>query len=82
MSREEPQFDIFFGAVDRYAVWVESVCGLSSARGRMEALAAEKPGIYFLFSSQSHTILGLIDTTSHSVQSNLSEDRQDKKDIA
>lgn len=63
MSEEtlEPAFDIFSGSMDRYAIWIESVRGLAKARERMEEIAARKPGTYFLFSSQSHTILALID---------------------
>ncbi len=53
LRREEPRFNTFFGVVDRYAVWVESVPGLSDARARMEALAAEKPGVYFLFPAKA-----------------------------
>lgn len=63
LHNDEPRFDIFFGPVDRFAVWVESVCGLANARERMEALAAAKPGVYFLFSSRDHSILALVDST-------------------
>jgi len=76
LHNEEPRFDIFFGPVDRYAVWVESVCGLANARQRMEALAVAKPGVYFLFSSRDHAILALTDTTP------AASSDADKKDIA
>jgi hypothetical protein len=77
LPKDEPRFDIFFGPVDRYAVWVESVCGLANARERMEALAAQKRGIYFLFSNRDHTILALIDTSPPAAESDA-----EKKDIA
>jgi DNA-binding NarL/FixJ family response regulator len=54
-----PVFDIFSGTADKDAAWVETVAGLSSARGRMEAIAAEKPGHYFVFSRRDHSILAL-----------------------
>ena len=53
----EPRFDIFSGTPDKDAVWVECVCGLSNARERMERIAAQKPGRYFLFSVLSHSVL-------------------------
>jgi hypothetical protein len=60
----EPKFDIFSGAPDKDAVWVECVRGLSNARERMEQIAAKKPGRYFLFSNLSHSILAKIETFS------------------
>jgi hypothetical protein len=77
LTIDEPRFDIFFGPADRYAVWVESVCGLANARDRMEILAAEKPGVYFLFSNRDHAILGTIDTTPP-----IADSGTEKKDIA
>ena len=59
---KEPTFDIFSGASDKDALWVEAVQGLARARERMEEIAAEKPGQYFLFSTASHAILGRIET--------------------
>lgn len=51
-------FDIFRGLPDRNAVWVETVEGLSDARGRMEEIAITTSGTYFLFSRIDHSILG------------------------
>ena len=59
---DEPTFGIFRGATDRDAVWIEAVAGLSSARQRMEEIAAASPGQYFVFGQQSHSILARIDT--------------------
>jgi hypothetical protein len=59
---KEPTFDIFSGASDKDALWVEAVEGWSQAGERMEEIAAEKPGKYFLFSAASHSILARIET--------------------
>jgi len=60
----EPRFDIFAGNVDRCAVWIEPAFGLAKARHRMEEIAAQIPGKYFLFSIHSHAVLAKIDTTN------------------
>lgn len=59
---KEPFFDIFKGPSEKNAVWIEAVEGLSNARERMEQIAAENPGEYFLFSTSSHSILARIET--------------------
>jgi hypothetical protein len=59
---KEPTFDIFSGASDKDALWFEAVEGFSKARVRMEEIAAEKPGRYFLFSGASHSILARLET--------------------
>ena len=58
----EPVFDIFAGASDEEAIWIEAVEGLSNARERMGQIAAEKPGRYFVFSCADHSILARIET--------------------
>lgn len=55
-------FDIFSGYAEEDAVWLEAVEGLSNARERMQAIAAEKSGSYFLYSSDDHSILAKIET--------------------
>jgi len=60
----EPRFDIFAGNIDRSAVWIKSAFGLAKARQRMEEIAAQIPGKYFLFSIHSHAVLAKIDTTN------------------
>jgi len=57
-----PVFDIFAGLADKDAVYLETVAGLSSARERMEAIAAKEPGRYFVFSPRDHTILAKTET--------------------
>jgi hypothetical protein len=59
---KEPVFDIFSGTHDENSLWVEAVAGLSNARERMEQIAREKPGKYFLFSSTDHAVLLRIET--------------------
>jgi len=56
---KEPSFDIYSGVPDpdKDARWLASVEGLSSARERMEQIAAEKPGQYFVFNPATHSIL-------------------------
>jgi len=61
---KKTSFDIFSGAPDRYGVWLESVECSSSARKRMEAIASEKPGLYFVFSRFDHSVLVSTETFS------------------
>jgi hypothetical protein len=56
-------FDIFFGAVDKDALWVESAENLENAKARMKDLAAENPGSYFLFSTAYGKVLAIVDTS-------------------
>jgi len=58
---KEPIFDIFAGEFESGS-WVDAVEGLSNARGRMEQIAAEKPGKYFLFSCTSQAVVARIET--------------------
>ena len=50
-------FDLFAGAPDRDGAWLESAVGLEKATNRLNELAAENPGEYFVFHSRSHTVL-------------------------
>lgn len=59
---KEPSFDIFAGKPGEGVVWIEAVRGLSNARERMEQIAAEKPGDYFVFSFGSRTVLAKTET--------------------
>jgi hypothetical protein len=56
-------FDIFSGGPEKDPMWLETVEGLSGARERMEQLAAQKPGHYFLFSTAAQAILAEIETS-------------------
>jgi hypothetical protein len=57
-------YDIFCGLSANNATWIEAHNGLDQAYSRMEQLAAEKPGSYFLFSQAERRMLILIDTTA------------------
>jgi hypothetical protein len=61
-------FDIFSGSPGQDVVWIEVVCGFAQARDRMEELAREIPGKYFVFSTRSQTILAKIDTSTDFVR--------------
>jgi len=65
MEPSEPTYQIFSGCYsdDRDVLWLESVVGLAAAQERMQTLAAQKPGPYFVFGLASHAVLALIDTT-------------------
>jgi hypothetical protein len=58
-----PTYDIFSGRIDD-AIWIEATKGLANAYERMAKIAEEKPGPYFVFCSESHTVCGSIDTSS------------------
>jgi hypothetical protein len=66
--RIEPRFEIFSGSNDKDAMWIETVTGLADARSRMEQLALQVPGKFFIFSCYSHTILAHIDTSENYVR--------------
>jgi hypothetical protein len=58
-----PKFDIFCGRFpDPNVVWVDAVEGLAAACKRMEQIAAEKPGRYFVFNASDRTVLATTDT--------------------
>ncbi len=59
---DEGTFDIFAGAPEEHGSWVESVEGFSQAQRRMGQIAAEKPGIYFLFNGDSLSVLTRVQT--------------------
>lgn len=54
-------FEIFSGT-QKNAMWIEAVEGLSNARERMQKIAGEKPGQYFLFCPATHTSVSEIET--------------------
>jgi hypothetical protein len=59
-----PKFDIFaghFGSAD--VLWIETVEGLAAARSRMEEIAAQTPGPYFVFFTSDHSVLASIDNS-------------------
>jgi hypothetical protein len=62
----EPTFDIFKGMPDQSPVWLEALRGLSIAEQRMEQIAAESPGVYFLFSVEAHRVFTLVNSNDGS----------------
>jgi hypothetical protein len=59
-----PRFEIFRGVyADKDVLWVESLKSLAEACFRMEALAADNPGPYFVFKMSSREIVAVVDTT-------------------
>ncbi len=57
-----PKFDIFAGVPDRDAMWICAVRGLANAKERMDQIAVERPGRYFIFYPPERTILAQIET--------------------
>lgn len=75
----EPKFDIYLGRSGNNALWIEAVEGLSSARARMQKIATEQPGEYFVFSSRDHAILATVDTLG---KPQVMQDNQARSDVA
>jgi hypothetical protein len=64
MKPSAPTYLIFSGRFPETDVlWRESVVGFDAARERMQRLAAQKPGPYFVFSTNMHAVLAAIDST-------------------
>jgi hypothetical protein len=60
-----PMFDIFSGRFgDADALWLEAVEGLGNAADRMKVLAAEKPGPYFVFSTEKRIVVMAIESSA------------------
>lgn len=57
-----PKFDIFAGAPDRDALWMCTVRGLANAKERMDKIAAERPGRYFIFYTPERKVLAHVET--------------------
>lgn len=52
-----PPFYIYSGAPGEDAFWLETLEDLSSASERLDQIAAQKPGTYFIFSIQANAIV-------------------------
>ena len=58
-----PEFDIFRGVLGSTDVlWLETVEGLGAAKKRMDEIAREHPGRYFVFYSHERTVLASTNT--------------------
>jgi hypothetical protein len=59
---KEKTYDLFSGFNQQDAMWMESIHGLESAKFRMEQVATENPGAYFLFDLTTSTTVGKTNT--------------------
>ena len=55
-------YDIFRGTFNEIDTWLEAVIGVDQAKMRMEQIAAEKPGKYFVFCVVDQSIIASVDT--------------------
>ena len=62
------KFDIFSGAIDESAFWLERVEGLENAKRRKGEIATKSPGKYFAFCDFSQTVVARTDTSSTAVR--------------
>jgi hypothetical protein len=59
-------YGIFSGSFgDEQTLWMESVDGLEAAFNRMQEIAVDQPGKYFIFSPDSSEPIASIDTTNN-----------------
>jgi hypothetical protein len=65
-------YDIFRGKWDEIDPWLEAVIGVNEAKMRMEQIAAEKPGKYFVFCVVDQSIIASVDTDTGHFRLNLS----------
>jgi hypothetical protein len=57
-----PRCDIFSGDPGRDAQWIESTNGLANARKRMQELAKQRPGKYFIFYTGTQMVVASVQT--------------------
>ena len=70
-----PTFDIFRGALGSTDVlWIEAVEGLGAAKRRMDEIARERPGRYFVFYSHERTVLASTNTELSAINRRLKVD--------
>ena len=64
MVNTVPVFNIFSGRFgEKDVVWLGAAEGLDMARERMHHFSAQRPGAYFVFSSDSQLIVAAVDTS-------------------
>lgn len=68
MSSAPPIFDIFLEAHDKDAQWLESVNGPGAAVDRMREIARKRPGRYFVFSRETHSMLAVVEVSAPATQ--------------
>jgi hypothetical protein len=59
---KEPLFVIFSDLNEGRVVWLEPVEGLANAQRRMQQIAAEKPGAYFVYDAQTASTVAKTNT--------------------
>jgi hypothetical protein len=62
------KFDVFSGAIDENAFWLERLECLENAKRRMGQIATKSPRKYFAFCDFSHTVVAQTDTSSTAVR--------------
>jgi hypothetical protein len=55
-------YDVFRGATEKDAVWLEAVPGFLNALQRIKEIAGKKPGQYFVYEARSCSTIVQIDT--------------------
>jgi len=64
MTSPIPAFDIFSGRYgEKGVLWLGAVTRLDDAHTRMLNLAAKQPGAYFVFNSDTKTLVASVDTS-------------------
>jgi hypothetical protein len=64
-SPQVPRFDIFLGVANsKDAIWLEAVEGIDAARHRMQRIAEETRGKYFVFGGSNRRVVATIDTSA------------------
>jgi DNA-binding NtrC family response regulator len=66
-SGTAPRFDIFAGTPDHNPVWICAIGGLANAKERMDEIAVESPGRYFIFNPSDRTVLAQTETFAQPV---------------
>jgi hypothetical protein len=59
---KEPLFVIFSDLHEGQVAWLEPVEGLANAQRRMQQIAAEKPGAYFVYDAQTASTVAKTNT--------------------
>jgi hypothetical protein len=59
-------YDIFCGHDQNDAIWIDAVESLGAAADRMNQLARDQPGPYFVFCTNKYKVLASIDTSAPS----------------
>jgi hypothetical protein len=61
-----PLYYICSGFRDNNPMWLETVEGLATAYKRLKERATEEPGPYFVFCSETYTVVASLDTSAAS----------------